>query len=401
MRSPIKMLLGLIAAVTISLLIFPNTESTRVQAASKSAMSTHNRSVARANSVIDGEAGGALYRLVKPDNWNGGLVLYAHGSVLRTAPIALPAADSIVAFVTAHGYAIAYSSFSENGFAVKDGAQRTHQLIGIFTENFGAPNRVYIMGKSMGGLIAIKLAEDFPHQFAGALPACPTAGGTRLQFDYHANVRALFDVFYPGVLPGDAITMDANTDFATQIQIPARNAMLADNFAGAHKMAAIDQTPIPGISDTDLRTSIITSLNTAMVAATDYFTPTLQGRSKFDNRTTQYTSASLPPSDLDFINANIDRFAAAPSALNYMESYYNPTGNLRMPMVIIATSRDPNVPAFHRAAYAARVSAAGHSDLLFQRTITGFGHCTFTDAQFEAAFVDLTQWVEQGIAPSP
>jgi pimeloyl-ACP methyl ester carboxylesterase len=195
--------------------------------------------------------------------------------------------------------------------------------------------------------------------------------------------------------------MDPATDFNTQVRDPARAAMLADNFAGAHKMAAVDQTPIQGVNDTELRTSIITSLNTAMVAAIDYFTPTLQGRSKFENRNTVYSSASLPQSDLDLINANIDRFGAAPSALNYMESYYNPTGDLRIPMVIIANERDPNVPAFHRAEYAARVATAGHSDLLFQRTITGFGHCVFTDAQFEAAFVALTQWVEQGLPPTP
>ena len=166
-------------------------------------------------------------------------------------------------------------------------------------------------------------------------------------------------------------------------------------------MAAIDQTPIPGINDTELRTSIVTSLNTAMQAALDYFTPTLQGKSKFDNMNTLYTSNTLTSSEMSLLNANIDRFAAVPNALNYMESYYNPTGDLRMPMVIIATSRDPNVPAFHRAAYAARVTAAGHSDLLFQRTITGFGHCTFTDAQFQASFVDLTNWVELGVSPTP
>jgi pimeloyl-ACP methyl ester carboxylesterase len=80
----------------------------------------------------------------------------------------------------------AFSSYSENGWAVKDGVQRTHQLLGIFTSKFGQPTRVYISGASMGGLIAIELAEKYPGVIA---------------VDYPANVRVLFDLFYPHVLP--------------------------------------------------------------------------------------------------------------------------------------------------------------------------------------------------------
>jgi alpha-beta hydrolase superfamily lysophospholipase len=95
----------------------------------------------------------------------------------------------------------AFSSYSENGWAVKDGVQRTHQLLGIFTSKFGQPTRVYISGASMGGLIAIELAEKYPGAIAGALPTCAVAGGALRQFDYPANVRVLFDLFYPHVLP--------------------------------------------------------------------------------------------------------------------------------------------------------------------------------------------------------
>src|SRR5829696_2616684 len=136
--------------------------------------------------VIDGQSGpGALYRLVRPANWNGRLFLYAHGFSSKTAPVALPAeADLIVGLLAPQGFAVAFSSFSENGWVVKDGAQRTHQLIGIFTSKFGAPNRVYLGGASMGGLIAIKLAETYPGAYAGVLAACAAAGGTQQNADY-------------------------------------------------------------------------------------------------------------------------------------------------------------------------------------------------------------------------
>src|SRR5262245_58350344 len=93
--------------------------------------------VAFAEQVVDGRIGpGALYRIVVPDdvNWNGTLLLYAHGFVPASEPVALPPdAELFVRPLVNLGFAVAYSSFSENGWAVKDGAQRTQQLLGIFT----------------------------------------------------------------------------------------------------------------------------------------------------------------------------------------------------------------------------------------------------------------------------
>src|SRR5512138_3808299 len=96
---------------------------------------------AMADDVVTGTLGpGALYRLVRPTNWNGDLVLYAHGYVSADLPVAIPAdADLVTALLVPRGFAVAVSSFSENGWAVKDGTQRTHQLLGIFTSAFGAP----------------------------------------------------------------------------------------------------------------------------------------------------------------------------------------------------------------------------------------------------------------------
>ena len=84
-----------------------------------------------------------------------------------------------------------------NGWAVGDGARRTRELVDIFAARFGRPTRTYVVGASMGGLIAIKLAETDPDDFAGTLAICAVAGGTRRHFDYAAHVRTLFDFFYP------------------------------------------------------------------------------------------------------------------------------------------------------------------------------------------------------------
>ena len=139
-------------------------------------------SSACADEVVRGRVGGSLYQLVRPANWNGRLVLYAHGFVPSDAPVALPPEGSLlISLLAPQGFAVAYPSFSENGWAVKDGTERTHQLLGIFSARFGRPARVYITGVSMGGLIAIKLSETYPGIYAGALPAGAVAGGSRRQ----------------------------------------------------------------------------------------------------------------------------------------------------------------------------------------------------------------------------
>ena len=160
-----------------------------------------------ADTVVDGSTGpGSVYRLVRPTNWNGILVLYAHGYVSKDTPVAIPPdAQLVVSLLAPQGFAVAVSSFSENGWVVKDGTQRTHQLFGLFTSKFGRPARVYVGGGSMGGLIAIRLAETWPGEFAGMLPACAVTGGLGRHVDYYLNVRVLFDLFYPGVLPGTAV----------------------------------------------------------------------------------------------------------------------------------------------------------------------------------------------------
>ena len=101
------------------------------------------------SAVIDGALAGSLYRLFRPAHWNGRLLLYAHGTVRPDRPIALPAEGQAVILLAAlESTATAFSSFRENGWAVKDGGQRTEQLRGIFTSKFGRPTRTYVAGGS-------------------------------------------------------------------------------------------------------------------------------------------------------------------------------------------------------------------------------------------------------------
>ena len=306
--------------------------------------------------------------------------------------------DLIIGLLAPQGFAVAFSSFSENGWNVKDGAQRTFQLLGLFTSKFGSPSRVYVGGISMGGLIAIKLAEDHPNAFSGVLSACAVAGGSRRQFDYHGNVRALFDFFYPGVLPGSAGDVPPDIDTAQAIILPA-GAAISANPAGALAIAGITQTPLPFLTSAELVNSLVAALASHAAQFADLIART-HGHPFFDNRDTQYAGA-LPPSLLEGINAGIERFAATPDAAKHFNHYYEPSGDLRMPMMMLSTSRDPLVPAFHQDSYENAVAENGSSDLLVRRTIDRYGHCVFTPAELGSAITDLVVWVEFGIKPAP
>jgi hypothetical protein len=74
-----------------------------------------------------------------PPNWNGRLVMYAHGFVPAQAPLELPADELTLADGTfvpnlflSQGFAFATSSFHKNGVAIEQGAADLNKLLQYF-----------------------------------------------------------------------------------------------------------------------------------------------------------------------------------------------------------------------------------------------------------------------------
>jgi len=350
-------------------------------------------------SVVTGETGpGAQYALYMPPGWNGDVVYYAHGIVDPALDPSLPTANGIEALrdaLGAQGYAVAYSSFSETGWAVKDGAQRTHQLRGIFTSNFGNADRSYLMGHSLGGLIVQDLAEQHGSQYDGVLAMCAPLGGAVAEINYLGDVRVLFDYFYPGVVPGDVITVPEGTN-VNAVLAAAQAAIIANPTPALGYMPRI--LPIPGNNPTELITSILTAIGYDLRVADDA-TARAHGHAFFDNSGRIYTGP-LPQALLDAINAGVKRYTATPDAMNYFEKYYTPSGSLSLPTVTLHTTRDPVVPIFHEAQFANAVTTSGSSSLLLQRTVNAYGHCNFSATDMTSAFEALRSWVETGVKPA-
>jgi pimeloyl-ACP methyl ester carboxylesterase len=358
--------------------------------------------------VVTGEWQGSLYAIYAPPSWNGDLILYAHGWVPPVAPIALPAdIDGFRDMVLNDGYAIAYSSYSENGWAVRQGFKETEHLLPLFRKYFDPPDRVYITGHSMGGLISVMLAEMRPGKYDGALPICGAIGGAVMAGDYLTDVRVLFDAYYPGVLPGLALEIPDGTNPVLDFYFPAFGAIFSDppdSIEPAIEMSFVTElgmywNSIPELADA---TALALWFN---ASATEDIKDRCGG--VFFDNTEGYTHPLSPvydPPILDEVTLNgvVEHYTIDKNCFAYLKNWYEPDGKLRIPVLSLHESRDPVVPIKHEWEYASRVDSQGRSDLLVQRTKDAFGHCAnFSDEEWKAAFDELVLWVEDGVKPAP
>ena len=357
--------------------------------------------------LVEGETGpGSLYGLYKPANWNGEAVFYAHGFVDAAAPVALPSAQDNFNLVRDElgtlGYAVAYSSFSSNGYDFPDGLRRMHQLRGLFASHFGVPTRSYLAGHSLGAEIALALAERHASQYDGALLMCGIVGGATAHFNWLGSVRLLFDYFYPGVLPGSALYMPPGVDLTNDVLNPAQTA-IAGNFPPVLFIAAIDQTPLAGTSFAELAQSLVRAVAWHARGINDV-TDRAHGHVPFDN-TAGYTDAQaplgVPSAVLTAVNAAVPQYTSPPDVQAWLDHNYQPSGQLSFPVLTLHTTQDPSVPFFHENLFASLVGGAGTGNFLVQRSINRYGHCAFTVAEMVTAFTDLVNWVENGVTPTP
>ena len=360
-----------------------------------------------------------------PKSWNGDVVYFMHGILPPLAPVALPTGDVWDSFLLvrdqlgALGFAVAYSTYSENGLALKDAAQRTHQLRGLVASVVkGKPDRSFLVALSLGTPAALQLIEQFPKQYDGALLACGMLAGTPLQLQFVGDVRALFDYYYPGVLPGDAVSVPEGY-VPTQAQVYALVVpAVTANPLGLFAIASTAQTPlayvpgnvtVPGASQTTLVTSLIVALWYQLIGTPDVV-ERVHGRSPFDNSGTTYTLGTPVVPALTSVlagmiagaNAGVERFGSTPDAQNVLEKYYVPAGDLEIPVITVHNLWDYLVPYFHEPAFQQIVASAGASDMLLQRAVPDYGHCSnvpFRTAVVQS-FLDLVTWVSTGEKPA-
>jgi pimeloyl-ACP methyl ester carboxylesterase len=334
--------------------------------------------------------GGALTRVCFPADWNGSLVLYAHGYVQPDAPLAIP--DDLVGgtpfqdLFTARGYAYATTSYRANGL-VADLALDDMALLEELVRRRVRPDplRVYLVGISQGGLVAALAAEGRPERYTGALAACGPIGGFARQIDYFNDVRVVFDYLFPGVIPGSPIDppeeVRANW---TAMYGPAVAAALADDPDAALDLASVTGIPAEGVDPASLGEAVAGILWYNVHGTAD--AKERLGGQPYHNEDRLYQGSS----DDAALNAGVARFTADPAARAAL-GRFETSGDPSAPISIIHTTGDPIVPFFHQSLYADKVATAGRSQLLERSDVERFGHCALTSSEVLAAFGALPQ----------
>ena len=367
---------------------------------------------------------GAGYQIEVPKNWNGMLVMYAHGYG-GTGPNVSVTTPSIRRHLISQGYAWAASSYTKNYYDVRAGVEDTNALANAFTaiaaqrgRALPAPSKTYIIGHSMGGHVAAAAVDEEAVEtaankvrYAGAVPMCGVLGDTEL-YNYfaayqtaaqvEANVPAtswpvsnwaeiaptvqsrLFSSFPSAATPGAAAVPTAQGQRLKQI---------VENLSGGDR-PLFDLAYAGPLQNTVWSTfgrdgKILGILNEDVV--------TTEGiQFQLD------TNPALSAEEANY-NASIFRVQATPDANRIRRDgiRWFPKTNARIsvPVVTIHTLGDLYVPFSMEQIYKRRADAAGTSQWLVQRAIRGIAHCDFTLAEQTAAFDAMTKWEQQGVKP--
>jgi len=347
-----------------------------------------------------GVHGGAGYRIEVPANWNGELVLYAHG--FRGTGLELTITNPrIRQFLVTHGYAWGASSFATNGYDVKQGVKDTHALGELFNGLVGNPRRTYLTGHSMGGHITGVAIEQYPQAFVGALPMCGVMGDNDL-FDYYLDFNLVAEE-----LAGVQAQFPFPANYQTAV-VPGVKAALGSPYPAVlnpqgEKLRGVTQN-ISGGPRPAFPTSFVVWGNFLFtVGTTGTGDIGVAPGNVQDNSTRVYQIDSDPALSTDEIvlNANVLRVTQDPQGRhpNGLSNIPPILANFGIPVLSIHTIGDLFVPLSMEQIYAQRAKAQGTSDLLVQRAIRDHNHCGFAVPEEEAAFADLVNCVTNSVKP--
>ncbi|RLQ22896.1 phthalyl amidase [Seongchinamella sediminis] len=357
---------------------------------------------------------GAGYQIEVPDNWNGSLVVWAHGyrgTGLELTVDPHPLRQALIP----NGYAWAASSYTRNDYDISAGVQSTHALIKRFRGLVGKPSQILMTGASMGGHITGVIIEQYPGLFAGAMPICGVMADHEL-FDFFLDFNLAAQQLGVG---GSTYPIDAATYlFGTVPAIKSNLEAVPGGWPGALNDTGNNFKNLVEIRSGGERPNFDEAWffwNTVPnngsgpgnflfdLAVGDGSLPRAPG-SVVDNLDTVYqfdTDPALTPEE-QALNDLIFRIGADPQTRRKQGLAQVPTitGDIDIPVLTLHNLGDLFVPVLNQVEYAKRVFDQGNSDLLVQRAIRGVAHCGFTGNELVTAFFDLVNWIESGQQPA-
>jgi hypothetical protein len=359
-----------------------------------------------------GVLGGAPYRVEVPANWNGMLVMYAHGYAGTGAIVAVQN-PTIRRYLIQNGYAWAASGYSKNYYDVRAGVEDTNALALEFNKiaaanarPLAAPSKTYITGVSMGGHITGAAIDDEAASYAvhkvkynGAVPMCGVMGDAELFNEFAAmqvTAQALAgQAAYPTDKFADIATQVTNTLFTT---FPSKPTATGTKYLSVVKNITGGDRPMfdlgiafggsfPSAYGTFGSDGTVTGILNKNVLDTTGFTYAIDGDAAGSTA----------------LNASAQKITPAPDAnrlrTDGLRWIPKVNGDFKIPVVSIHTLGDLFVPFSMEQVFNKRVAARGNSGWLVQRAIRGVSHCDFTVVEMAKAFDDMIRWERSGIKP--
>ena len=370
---------------------------------------TDMASTSRWAGVLDG----AGYRVEVPPNWNGKLVMYAHGYAGTGAALGV-SNPSIRRYLIQNGYAWAASSYSKNYYDVRVGVEDTNALALEFNKiaskngrTLAAPSKVYITGHSMGGhitgaAIEAETAATAIHKvkYAGAVPMCGVMGDVEL-FNQFAAMQVTAQALaglpsYPTDKWAEIQALVTSTLFTTFPSAPTAQGVkylsVVKNLTGGQR-PMFDQGiafggSFPSAYGTFGSDGTVTGILNKNVLDTTAYTYVIDGDAA--------GSAALNAAAIK-LKTDPDSNRLRRDGLRWVPVI---NGEFKIPVVSIHTLGDLFVPFSMEQTYQRRVAAKGNSGWLVQRAIRGASHCDFTVAEQTEAFDAMIKWERDGIKPT-
>ena len=355
---------------------------------------------------------GAWYLIAKPQDWNGVLVLHAHGGPRLSPPAREDADEDLARFamMVEEGYAWAGSNYRREGFGVRMAAEDMLNLVPIAVEAVGEPEVTILHGQSWGGNVAAKAAElhaiggDGARRFDGVLLTNGLLAGGPRPYDFRADLRAVYQFYcrnhpradeeqYPlwrgraeGSEPIARADIEARVEECTGLsKAPEeRSEEEARNLAD---ILAVTRVP---------ERTLVAHLNFATNTFADIVGERLDGLNPFTNEGVHYEGSH----DDEALNEGVERFRTDPDGLRRLTYDSGLTGQIVLPTLTVHAIDDPTAFVELEDEYRRTVAAAGNADLLVQTFVREGEHSRLSAPQYPALLEALVDWIEDGRRPT-
>ena len=358
------------------------------------------------------DSAGAYYLIAMPQQWNGRLVLHAHGGPALGAPRMERSVEDLTrwSIMVRAGYAWAGSTFRQGGVEVRAAAEDTERLRQIFVQHVAQPQRTVLHGQSWGASVAAKGAEMFQTTANGKRPydavlltSGVLAGGTR-SYDFRTDLRVVYQYLcnnHPRPTEAQyALNIGLPADAAmTQADLSARlNECLALNKPAAERtpeqqrkvQTIVDVIRIPA-------NSIQGHINWATFHFRDVVQHRTGGASPFGNHGVLYRGS---PDDAA-LNAAVLRYRADPAAVARFAQDTDLTGRIPVPVLTVKGVDDPTAFVELDAAFKATMAQGGSAARLVQTFTQHNTHSYLSDPTYPTLLAALLRWVDTGDKPTP